>query len=77
MLTVYVRLEPTTDSATAAMVRADRRWANPKQQRDAVIYRDRQCRQFFCRIPWHYSTRPTRRNKYITLNCYRWRLIWV
>ena len=77
MPTVYVRLEPTTDSATAALIRSNPDWANPQQQRDAVIYRDQACRQFFCRIPWHYSTRPTRRNKYITLNCFRWRLIWA
>ena len=77
MPTVYARLEPTTDSTTATMIDANSRWANPKQQQDVVIYSDRKCRQFYCRIPWHYSTRPTRRNKYITLNCYRWRLVWA
>ena len=77
MPTVYARLEPTSDSATAAMIRSNPDWANPQQQRDAVIYHDKKCRRFFCRIPWHYSTRPTRRHKYITLNCFRWRLVWA
>lgn len=25
--------------------------------------------------PW--SGRPTRRNKYVMLNCYRWRAVWL
>jgi len=29
----------------------------------------------FVTYPW-YADKPTRRNKYITLDCYKWRLIW-
>ena len=51
MPTVYARLEPTTDSTTASLIRANSRWANAKQQRDVVLYSDRGVLQFYCRIP--------------------------
>ena len=78
MPTVYARLEPTTDSATAAMIRSNPRWANPQRHRDVVIYHDKGCRRFYCRFPWHYDqSKPTRRNKYVTVNCYRYALVWL
>jgi len=41
------------------------------------VYRDRQGRRPFARFAWWMVSRPTKRNHYITLNCYRWRLRWI
>lgn len=30
-----------------------------------------------CEWPWHYSSCPTRRNKYVMYNCYRYKLEWL
>ncbi len=71
LLTVFARREPTTDDVA-------RRYMPARQLarcRDTVIYRDRACRRFFCRIPWHYRANPRRNTRFITLNCFRWRLV--
>lgn len=74
MSTVYARYEPTTDRATLNNFEAD----SIKRCLDVVIYHDAACTAFYCRIPWHYTkSKPTKRNKYITLNCYRYKLQWV
>jgi hypothetical protein len=26
---------------------------------------------------WFNSRKPTRRNKFVTLNCYRWEIVWL
>lgn len=28
-------------------------------------------------FPWYSSNRPDKRNKYLVLNCYRWRIEWI
>jgi hypothetical protein len=66
-LTVYVRREPTTDP--------DLQQPGPNH-RDWVFYHDAKATKPYCRIPWHY-TGPTRRNRWQTLNCYRYRLVWL
>lgn len=46
-----------------------------KNRFDVQIYRDNGLP--FGRFPWHYKRKPTKRNKYVTLNCYKWRIVWV
>ena len=58
---VYARSEPAADGP----------W------RDVVVYRDQQCTSVYCRIPGEYTSKPTRRNRWIVLNCFRYRLVWV
>lgn len=70
MLTVYAKLEPTTDEVTL-------KYFPETDKKDVQIYRDEACTDPFARFPWHYSSRPTLRNKYVTLNCYRWKLQWI
>lgn len=41
------------------------------------IYRDQAATKHFCTFAAHLSNKPTRRNQYITLNCYRWALVWL
>lgn len=77
-LTVYARHEPTTDSATRDAVACGAvSKAAARRLLDVQIYRDRARRRKFARFPWHYSNKPTHRNRYITLNCYRWKLHWL
>lgn len=67
LITVYARKEPTTDSLV-----------DPSEQRmDVQIYKDKEATRKFARFPWYYSSKPTKRNKYVTLNCYKWRLQWI
>lgn len=77
-LKCFARYEPTTDSTTLDAVEAG---AISKKTlrtlRDVQIYRDKQGKKPFARFPWHYDSKPTRRNKVVTLNCYVWRLQWI
>jgi len=41
------------------------------------IYRDAELTDKFCAYPRDYSNCPDRRNKTVTLNCYKWKLEWV
>lgn len=45
--------------------------------KDVQVYRDRAAKKPFARFAWYSSTKPTRRNKYVTLNCYKWELVWL
>jgi hypothetical protein len=81
MGTLYARRETPNDSDTAAMLRA----IGPKeaakfarsQNRDVQLYKDAACTIKAARYPWHYSSKPTRRNKWVNHNCARYRLVWV
>lgn len=77
MTTVYARHEPTTDRATADMLKVSPQLENCKQQQDVQVYIDQEAKQPHARWPWYYSSKPTRRNKYVTINCHRYRLEWL
>lgn len=40
-----------------------------------AYYRDAEATQRACVNPW--PSRPTRRNRYVMLNCCRWRAVWL
>lgn len=42
-----------------------------------AIYRDKAATNQFCQFESHLSNKPTRRNKWVTVNCYRWALEWI
>lgn len=69
LITVYARKEPTTELPSA----------NPREVvlKDVQVYRDRKAKTPFARFMWYMSNKPTRRNKYVTINCCRWRLKWL
>lgn len=69
MLTLYARLEPTTDQTLLDMC------PNTKRK-DTVLYSDQECTKVKARIPWHHKNRPVRRQR-VMLNCYMWRIVWV
>lgn len=70
----YLRLEPTTDSVTA-------QYAPGLMGKvfDVQSYRDPEAKEKgMGRWPWHYKkSKPTRRNRYITLGCMRHRIVWL
>jgi hypothetical protein len=80
MPTLYARREPTTDSTTRDMLKsspARDRDAFKQSHRDVQLYSDAACTQRAARYPWHYSNKPTRRNRYVIHNCFRYNLVWV
>lgn len=63
LLPLFARKEATTDAL------------RPSRQ-DVVLYHDKACTQLAARWPWHYSNKPTRRNKTVMFNCWKWMLVW-
>ena len=49
-------------------------YAEKTNDGDVIITRENG--EPFAIFRWFDSWKPDRRNKYITLNCYKWRLIW-
>ncbi len=42
------------------------------------IWRDANKNALFCQLSKHHHAKmPDKRNKQITLNCYRWNLVWL
>jgi hypothetical protein len=72
--TVYARHEATTDPV--AIKYLDRKTLSTCK--DVAIYHDRACHRFYATFPFFYfKSKPTRRNRYVTLNCFRYRLVWI
>lgn len=42
-----------------------------------IIYRDKECKNIFVIFNNLQINKPDYRNKYVTLNCYRWKLEWL
>lgn len=69
LINLYARKEPTKDSASIFL--------GLGQKKDTVLYRDPECTIVAARWPWHYSNCPRRGQKRVTLNCFRWNLVWT
>lgn len=69
LIKIYVRREPSTESATLAL--------GVTGKFDVQAYKDEACTERFARWSWDQSTKPTRRNKTAMVNCYRWQLVWL
>ena len=65
LLPLYLRREPTDDRY------------RPPGKLDVVLYRDEACTDRAGRWPWFDNSRPTRRNRSIMFNCWRWRIVWM
>lgn len=44
---------------------------------DVRLYRDRCGDDWYATVPAYYSNKPTRRNKWYTVNCVKYRLEWI
>lgn len=69
LLTLYARREPTTDSVVLSL--------GLKNRFDVALYRDVACTQLAARYRCDMSSKPTKRQNTVMLNCWRWRLQWV
>jgi hypothetical protein len=65
LLPLYLRREPAREPGGV------------NRRRDVVAYRDEASAIPAGRWPWHYSNRPTKRDRRVMLNCYRWRAVWL
>ena len=52
-------------------------YAIKEQDGGATIYRDKAATNIACHFPPWRSDCPTRRNRWLMLNCYKWRLVWL
>lgn len=68
--TMYARKEPSTDEIL-------KQYAPNAKKFDIVIYSDAQAQRQKCVFSWYLSNKPTRRNKYVMFNCFRYRLEWI
>ncbi len=75
-LTIYLRREPTTDEMTRQCAERHHGGKLAAHERDVVAYEDPTGLTAKGRWPWHHS-KPDRRNRYVMLNCYRWRAVWL
>lgn len=69
----YLRKEPTNDE----MKQYSGFKSFLETKKDVVVYNDENCTEEYARFPWHYKDKPTRRNKYVNINGYRWHVIWL
>lgn len=69
-LTIYARKEPSTDEILL-------KYAPNQKEFDVAIYSDKLAQHKKCVIRWDLSSKPTRRNKWLTINCFRYRLEWI
>ena len=69
MLTKYARKEPTTDPITL-------KYCPETKKQDVVFYSDLDAKTRYMIWRWD-ANPPTKRNKYVTLNCSKWRLVWI
>lgn len=70
MLTLYLRREPCEPFPDAP-------GAPPARSHDVAAYADAGATQRKGKWAWWNSRRPDRRNKWATLNCYRYRVQWL
>lgn len=70
LLPVYLKRVPTNDDVL-------KKYAPNAKKSDVLVYRDPKGTSTMARFPWHVSRRPTKRSTSVTINCYRWRVVWL
>lgn len=69
-LTLYARKEPSTDEILL-------KYAPHQKEFDVVLYGDKAGTIKKGVYRWDLSSKPTRRNKFVNFNCFRYRLEWI
>jgi hypothetical protein len=64
-LTVYLEKIPTGDKLAR------------KNDYSIIVWADQEKTERKAIIPWYHSNKPDKRNKYLMINCYRWRIEWL
>jgi hypothetical protein len=68
-LTLYAKRQPCSDPEFRRL------WPRSRAT-DVVLFREPSCSTPIARFPW-WMRRPNRRSRGVTINCYRWRLVWL
>lgn len=69
LLTLFARKERTTDAVSVKHGLGHRL--------DTVLYEDSECTRRKARFGWFQQSCPRRGQTRVTLNCWRWALVWV
>lgn len=69
-LTIYARKEPSTDEILL-------KYSPYQKEYDVVLYADKEAKTKRGAFRWDLSNKPTRRNKFVNFNCFRYRLEWI
>ena len=69
-MNLYAKKIPTSDSVYL-------KYGGKGKKQDIAIYKDQKCKVLVCIYPWHYKSKPDRRNKAIFHNCAKYNLIWI
>lgn len=73
-LTLYARKEPTQDKTLLDSAEVDG-FKLDKTHYDVQIYNSD--KEPVVRYKWYHGSKPTRRNKYLMHNCFRYNLVWL
>ena len=66
----YARKEPTTDDVV-------KKYGQPDRVYDVQLYHDKAAKKQYARFVWYSRGKPTRRNKFVTVNGYRSMIEWL
>lgn len=78
-ITLYLRKEQTTDPIqhNAYFQWAKNELKNLLNKNDIVAYGDESCQNVLARWMWFNESKPTRRNKFLTIAGYKYSIVWV
>lgn len=68
--TIYLKNVPTNDELRL-------QFAEIADKQDVAVYKKPNHSEEWVRYPWHFKSKPTKRNKYLTLNCFKYLVKWV
>jgi hypothetical protein len=64
LLTLYLEKVPTTDKVCGKTF-------------NVIAWEDKEKTKKKCVWPWYQKSRPDKRNKTVTVNCYQWNIEWI
>ena len=70
LITLYAKKIPIS----APLIKGNR--LNFKKEFDVALFEDQTCLNRKATFDYWYSAKPTKRNKYVTINCAKYRLEW-
>lgn len=71
-LELYKENEDTSDNSKLVRV-----YGFKNQDKSVTIFTDKDKTNKIAVFPADYSSKPSKKNKYVMLNCYKYRLIWI
>lgn len=75
--TLYAKYVPTQDSYLLNWMKREPMTLRHPYNDDVRVSRDKEGKDIVFCIPWHKDSKPTKRNKYIMYNCFKYKLVWL